>query len=73
MLAIQKLKRIANRTIFDRDTIDTRFRNEKISSVMKPIFQDGGQTVNYGTKEYRGSIEGLHLRYPKIQKRCKLD
>src|SRR6267154_203907 len=52
MLAIQKLKRIVNRTIFDRDMVDERFRNREIVSVMTAILQDGGQTVKYGTKEY---------------------
>ena len=28
-------------------------------------FQDGSPTVNYGTKGYKRSIEGLHLGYTK--------
>src|SRR6267154_2741935 len=47
IMAIQKLKRVANRTVFDRDMVDERFRNRKIISVMTAIFQDGGQTINY--------------------------
>src|SRR5437867_1707414 len=31
------------------------------------IFQDGGQTVNYGTKWYKSSIEDPHLRYTKTE------
>ena len=31
------------------------------------IFQDGGQTVNYGTKRFNWCIKGLQLRYIKIQ------
>ena len=73
MLAIQKLKRIENRTIFDRDMVDERFRYRKIISVMTDIFHDGCQTVNYRSKRYRRSIEGLHLRYTQIQTRWKLD
>src|SRR6267154_976770 len=72
MLAIQKFKRIANRTIFSRDIADERFCNRRIVSVMKAIFQDGGQTVNYMSKRYKRSIEGLHLRYTKTQTRWKL-
>src|SRR6267154_855249 len=52
MLANQKLNRFANRTIFDRDMVDERFRNREIVSTMTAILQDGGQTVKYGTKEY---------------------
>src|SRR6267154_1535906 len=69
MLSIHKLKRIANRTIFDRDMVDERSRNRKIVSVMTAIFQDGGQTVNYRSKRYKRSIESLHLRYTKTQTR----
>ena len=67
MLAIQKLKRIANRTIFDRDKVDEKFQNREIVSVMTAIFQDGGQTVNYRSKRYKRSIESLHLRYTKLK------
>ena len=51
-LAIQKLKLIANRIIFDRDMVDEIFRIRKIVSVMTAICQDGGQTINYRSKRY---------------------
>src|SRR6267154_1808183 len=60
-LAIQKLKLIANRIIFDRYMVHEIFRIRKIVSVMMTTFQNGGQTVNYRSKRYKGSIEGLHL------------
>src|SRR6267154_5116832 len=63
MLANQKLKRIANRTIFDGDMVDERYRNRKIVRLMTDIFQDGGRTDKYGTKSKWGSIEGHHPRY----------
>jgi len=47
--------------------VDEIFRIKKIVSVMMAIFQDGGQTVNYRSKRYKESIEGLHLRYKKIK------
>ena len=31
------------------------------------IFQDGGQTDNFGTKCDKSSIKGLQLRYSKTQ------
>src|SRR6267154_1063092 len=52
MLSIQKLKRIANRTIFHRDMVDERSRNRKIVSVMTTIFQDGGQTNKFRRKMF---------------------
>ena len=54
-----RLERIANRIIFNRDMADKRFRNTEMVSVMTAIFQDGGQTVTYMSKQYKRSIEGL--------------
>ena len=50
MMAIQELKRIANRTIFDRDMVDERFHIRELVSVITAIFQDGGQTVSLERK-----------------------
>src|SRR6267154_633673 len=73
MLAIQKLKRIANRTIFDRDMIDKRFRNGKIISVMKAVFQDGGRTVQFRRKMFRAKFKQHHVGYSETQTNCKSD
>src|SRR6267154_95960 len=68
MLAIQKLKRIANRTIFDRDMVDERFRNTEIVSVTTNIFQDGGQTNKFRRKMFRQSLRTVMLSIQKLKR-----
>src|SRR6267154_2768875 len=68
MLAIQKLKRIASRTIFDRDMVDERFRNREIVSVMTNIFQDGGQTNKFRRKMFRQSLRTVRLSIQKLKR-----
>ena len=68
MLAIQKLKRIVNRTILDRDMVDERFRNREIVSAMTAILQDGGQTVKYGQKSTRDLLKVIILGIQKSKR-----
>src|SRR6266516_139 len=42
-------------------------------TVKQAIFQNGGQTVKFGTKVYRKSIKDLYFRMTKSQTGCKLD
>src|SRR6267154_2443513 len=72
MLAIQKLKRIVNRTIFDRDMVDERYRNRKIVRLMTDIFQDGG-TDRFRKKRFKAKFEDHHVGYSKPQTNCKSD
>src|SRR6267154_1493592 len=68
MLAIQKLKRIANRTIFDRDMIDKRFRNGKIISVMKPFFKMAAERFSLGGKCSEQSLSSIMLAIQKLKR-----
>src|SRR6267154_2660164 len=72
-LAIQKLKRIANRTIFNRDMAGERFRNRNIFGVMKAIFQDGGQKVQFRRKMVKAKFKEHHVGYSETQTNCKSD
>src|SRR6267154_6497822 len=73
MLANQKLKRIANRTIFDRDMVDERYRNGKIVRLMTDIFQDGGRTDRFRKKRFKTKFEDHHVGYSETQTNCKSD
>src|SRR6267154_1287894 len=73
MLANQKLKRIANRTIFDRDMVDERYRNRKIVRLMTDIFQDGGRTDRFRKKRFKTKFKDHHVGYSETQTNCKSD
>src|SRR6267154_1687085 len=72
-LAIQKLERIANRTIFNRDMVDERFRNWNIFSIMKVNFQDGGKRVQLRRKMVRTKFKDHHVGYSETRTNCKSD
>jgi len=61
ILGIQNFKHDENWTI-EAETSQIFF-SKRLTLRQKPsFFKDGGQTVNYGTKQEKRSIEDLHLR-----------
>src|SRR6267154_507545 len=68
ILAIQKLKRIVNRTVFDIDMVDERFRNGKTVSIMTAIFQDGGQTDKFRRKMFRRILKAIMLAILELKR-----
>src|SRR6267154_1863769 len=68
MLANQKLKRIANRTIFDGDMVDERYHFRKIVRLMTDIFQDGGRTDRFRKKDSEQNLKTLMLANQKLNR-----
>src|SRR6267154_1049188 len=69
---LTKNKPEGNRTSKSRDIIDFVLKMLNLSR-KTVIFQNGGRTVNFGTKVYRNWIKELHNRLTKIQTRRKPD
>ena len=66
-LAIPKLKRIANQTVIDGDMIGENVRTTTNVNVISSIFQDGDQTVHFGTQMALQCLKQITLAIPKLK------
>ena len=61
ILGVYCTKPDQNRTPMSWDIVGFKLYSRKLSS-WRAIFQNGGQTVNLGTKEYKKAIKDLDIR-----------